>query len=463
MSVSAADSDAVFKARMKECHLGSYVEKFAELGWLSYSAFAFATTALDKPDTATFNKEVLEQLFGEATHALAPKVRKLFLESWAIATEDMKTATRPTDAPRPPMHREDRRLGTKRVKDKVSEVFEMVGEDAPSTSLIDVCYDILQHEAVVHVRWELCTSARQELRNPKLREDPGLILDGEGVFRKHKPDGPRADLSEDLRWADAMQRRGCALDIAGLLDFTIHQKWVKIMRIARNEPPHAGYRRVSWEQLLDADVALFDFIEINCPDGPRTKPGEQVSDFQKQFVRGMTDRKVERHLEQRQGNSSQDSGSASAASALAPVHSPGGGGRDRASGGGGGGGDAAEIARLNRKLENKEKENANLKRKLGSDGPGGGRDRGGRARNRAPTGAPPGPKTKSKAIPEKRLRREKSDQGSRICFAFNSEAGCTKCGPGQACNFGLHICLLCGPDVAHSCASMACPKRSLWL
>ena len=56
MSVSASESSAVFTARMKEHGLGEYVAKFEEFGWLSYSNFAFSTSALEKPDTAIFDK-----------------------------------------------------------------------------------------------------------------------------------------------------------------------------------------------------------------------------------------------------------------------------------------------------------------------------------------------------------------------------------------------------------------------
>ena len=368
MALSAADSSAVFSARMKEAQLGAYIAKFEEMGWLSYSSFAFATSSLEKPSEEKFDEQVLKTLFGQAVHPLASKVRKLFLEYWAIATEEMKNVTRPSEAVRLPMHPEDRRIGIARVRAKVDPVFKMIGDDEPSTHLINDCFAILQHEATVHVRWETCTSKRQELRDPKQRVDPGLVLHEGGIFKPAKQDVPSTDLSEMGRWIDAMSRRGCALDIAGLLEYDLHARWIKMLRAAYNESAHRGYQRVTWEQLLEADVALFEFIEEKAEHGPRCRPGEQVTEFQKWWVKGLESRQVERHLEQRQAPSGSaghhsDGPSAALASASRPAA--------RAS--------ESEVGKLQRKLENKERENANLKRKLNADGGGAAGQRGNRA------------------------------------------------------------------------------------
>ena len=452
LALSASESKSVFSRRLVEYELESVAAVFEQKGWTTYSDFAFCTSSFREPDTTVFDEQVLKVLFGgTAVHPLAGRVRKLFLESWAIATEEMKNVTRPVDGPRPPMHPEDRRLGTERVRKLVQPVFEMIGEDEPATCLIDACFSILQRDVARYIRWEECISRRAQTRDPSWHEDPSLQLMEGGIFKAVRPTSPTADVSEDLRWLDAMQRRGCALDIAGVLDFHVHARWIAVLRKAYNAQPEPGYRRVSWAQLLQADRALWDYIEDNCPRGPRKRPGETITEFQRFFAEGITARRVERILDQREAGSSGTGGARSsglsAASASATQAPP----------------PPQDVGSLKRKLENVQKELANTKKKVQSMKGGANPDRGGVQPNGRPRNERKGDgKGGDRTLPAKHLRRPGSDARKRICFPFNSANGCSKCGPGEECSLGLHVCLLCAPDVAHSAADPVCPKCRTW-
>ena len=62
------------------------------------------------------------------------------------------------------------------------------------------------------------------------------------------------------------------------------------------EKPPAGYRKVSWAQLLEADKALWRYVQGRCPDGTKCKPGERTTEFQKHWLTGMYDQDVRLHL-----------------------------------------------------------------------------------------------------------------------------------------------------------------------
>ena len=62
-----------------------------------------------------------------------------------------------------------------------------------------------------------------------------------------------ADVTTELQWQWAMQRRGIALDQCGLIAWDTYQKWLQqLLGLDSKEVP-AGYVRVQMEQLIAAD------------------------------------------------------------------------------------------------------------------------------------------------------------------------------------------------------------------
>ena len=339
-----------------------------------------------------------------------------------------------------------------RVPKKVESQFEMQGDIEPSRALIQEAFEILQREAVTHIAWERCSSRRAEVRGPRSKVDPGLQLTSDGIFKQAEKVGPTADVSGELRWEDAMRRRGLAMDIAGLMDYEVHTQWLNKLRAAISEPAEHGYKRVSWSQVLQADLTLFDVVDSLCTKTTRQVAGERITEFQRNFVIAMTSRKVERALEQREGTSLPAAASPASASIVAHTAPQPAARLDR-------GGQQHDEGRLQRQLQAAREENQGLKRKLqnmkdsdGDRGKGGGK-RGGARGARGDRG-----KGDKKDLPPNALRRASADDGSRICWNFNRQS-CNKCQPGQACNLGKHVCLVCAPDATHACHDATCPKK----
>eukprot|EP00971_Amphidinium_carterae_P332095 6466069-Amphidinium_carterae.1 len=85
-----------------------------------------------------------------------------------------------------------------------------------------------------------------------------------------------ADLSDGLRIAQALRRRGIAMCIADMLDYNLHEKLIKhyTETVLRTPPP--GYASVGWGQVEQADMELWRLLtdDTKCmvkrdPEGAR--------------------------------------------------------------------------------------------------------------------------------------------------------------------------------------------------
>ena len=98
--MAAVDSTDVFMARLEELGLESVKQKVKDLGWTGFGDFAFATTGFKEPEPEVFAKEVLVLLLGDAAHSLAPRVRRLFMQAYAVTQQDLQRFTEPSTAPK---------------------------------------------------------------------------------------------------------------------------------------------------------------------------------------------------------------------------------------------------------------------------------------------------------------------------------------------------------------------------
>ena len=100
--MAAVDSTVVFSARIDELGLNAIKDKFTANGWSTFADFAFATSSFKEPDPELFAKEVLVPLLDSATNSLAPRVRRLFMQAYAVTQGEFSRFTEPSTAPKPP-------------------------------------------------------------------------------------------------------------------------------------------------------------------------------------------------------------------------------------------------------------------------------------------------------------------------------------------------------------------------
>ena len=102
--MSAVDSSVVFAAKIDELGLSSLKDKFVSQNWNSFAKFAFATSSFKEPDAEVFQKQVLDVLLPSDDQSLAPVVRRLYMQSYAIAAADMAQYTSPSAEPKLTFH-----------------------------------------------------------------------------------------------------------------------------------------------------------------------------------------------------------------------------------------------------------------------------------------------------------------------------------------------------------------------
>ena len=143
-----------------------------------------------------------------------------------------------------------------------------MGPNHPSQALIDRHLTILVKGAVRYPSWDKCTSQHQELLDePEIK---GLRIDPvSGALMQDVVPDKLTDLSSELLWDFALRRRACAGDISGLIGFEAMNTWHEDLKAHLLETPPPGFRKVSWSQLLNADKALWHYVQERCPEGTR--------------------------------------------------------------------------------------------------------------------------------------------------------------------------------------------------
>ena len=109
------------------------------------------------------------------------------------------------------------------------------------------------------------------------------------------------------------------MDIAGLCSFEGHQLWHEALRTAWLTPPPPGYRPVSWQQLENADRALFVYVAKKCSSGTGTRPSEAKTQFELAWIEGIFVHEVRYLLTPLQGSSDRPALGPSSSSPAASV------------------------------------------------------------------------------------------------------------------------------------------------
>ena len=427
--MSAADSQAVFLARMTELGLIDLKPIFVANGWMTFNDFAFSCSDPTGKDTEIFKKEVLDVLItGEATKPLVPRVRRLYTQSYVIGAAEMERFGNPSAVDeKVAMHPADRTTRTEAIRAKLTG-FTLSGPSVPSFALIDRFATIMAKGAVRYVPWEKCTSREQELiEQPEVK---GLRLNEKGMLVQDIAPDPNTSLSGELLWEYALRRRAIAGEIAGLIQFDTTNLWHDILKSALLSTPPPGHRAVTYAQLRAADLKVFSLVSEECNDGTICKPGETTSEFEKAFKKMIYDIGVRMLLQPLPGSStpSPSGGTARAAPPIDDAEPP-----------------SAKMRKLENRLRNTEEQLRAARRRLESaaDAKGSGKQRRGKGDRKGDRGgsAPEGLRNKCTRLPS----------GEPICFSFNL-GGCNAAKPGQRCPRGWHVCAEPGCGGSHSLA-----------
>ena len=112
--------------------------------------------------------------------------------------------------------------------ERVQGAFDLEGEHDVSNAIIEKLIQMSEDNTVRYVALQDCTARVQEVLNE--RRDERVAQGLKGYFRTvSRPAGIEADTCSDLRLHQCLTRRGLALDMAGLMSFTVHEKLRKAL------------------------------------------------------------------------------------------------------------------------------------------------------------------------------------------------------------------------------------------
>ena len=129
------------------------------------------------------------------------------------------------------------------------------GEEEVAHDAYNLVYAMIQKDDLVWLSPEKFGTRRAELSAKKQGRE--LIVDGSGIAIKEKPTSVVCALASELDLVMALRRRALAFDLIGIASFNSINKYHQALAQRLQEAPPPGYAKVSMQQLIRADRAVF--------------------------------------------------------------------------------------------------------------------------------------------------------------------------------------------------------------
>ena len=357
--------------------------------------FAYSTPYVPgQSDDTQFVDRIIIPILGEQRDQHEFKLRRLLFESYAVATEEIRSKGGRTgvDPPRRMPDRErESRLETLRNRLPGLPSYNLY---EPANALVDMAADMLE-TGWKYIPWSKCMSKRHELQG--IRKMKEFKPDPTGTLKevvRMDMGSINVEMNSDLKIVQLLQRRGIALH-------RDHDKIVQLLveELQRDQP--TGYSPLSIEQLQRADREIWSLI------GKETAKTGIQQDFEGKFPAGLAVQTVINHPTVRM--------------LLLPLPSLPGPSRPAS---------ATETT----KSEHDKPQTPAPKQ----------------SRKRARPTQPKPMARKEMRAPSSLGGMAVTPEGSRICFGFN-DGSCQAKGPG--CGRGKHVCTKCyGPHPSTQCS-----------
>ena len=237
-------------------------------GWDTMGSFAFSCSfAPGNSDDSVFIQEVVVPLLGDADHTLKPQLRRLFFESYTQAALDVQRRAAPSDeAEKPKRLPAPERLARLRLlKTRLRGL--VIEEDLePSNALIDKFNEIKEDGTLRFVPWDELTRRDDEIKSIKKIKTWQSDSEGRLKFSEETKEDA-ADTNSDLKLKAALQRRGLAMEVAQLLSYETHDRYVNWLfkELTRNQP--IGFHQVNIQQIHTVDQEVFTKLAELTRDG----------------------------------------------------------------------------------------------------------------------------------------------------------------------------------------------------
>lgn len=416
MASASLESTAVFESRALAMGLSSVeIGNLVSNGWGSFATFAFAANFVPGSANDSEFVQLCATVCGAdpAPPARIPLIRRLYFEAYTLAAADLRQRVDGShgDAPRK-LAAPERAL---RYREQQLRLPGLVLRDNLDVShqLLDQVMMMQEDDVLRYVELSSCTKREQELRGVK--SEDVLKRAADGSLRLGQVSSPlTTDVTTDLLFKYALMRRALAFDQARILSFSSLEKWSeKLLRAFMTEQP-AGYARVSFDQCVRADRALF------CRMQELTRGGIRMD------LQGVLP--CEAALKEASGDTD-------VMFLLLPLPS---GGHAQAGPSSGATGTVAPVSK--RALKKQRQATAAAKEASASSGAAAGAKGPGKGKSKKGAGIPA----------EMVGQNHRNAQNENICFSYNMACGCTGATKGQRCRSGWHVCCRPGCTADHS-------------
>ena len=267
------DSEAAFRQRCNE--LSTATLNLSDLlraqNIASFSELAFACGAPNKAPTDDEFRAFTTSILGAGFTAGQQSIlRRIHFEAATFVLSQLKSSVMgdaADGAKKLPFAEKQARY--EKVKQKIPG-FLVQGETEPSHALLEKCQLMYDTGAVVWISPSLCTKREAEVQAaPK---DSQQVLRIEAQTLKVNTEGPKvadADHGSEIKLQWCLQRRGVAFEMCELVSWEVSQRWLATLFAAYSTDPPPGFARVTLQQLVAADKAMWT---ISARDIASVKP-----------------------------------------------------------------------------------------------------------------------------------------------------------------------------------------------
>ena len=267
---SIVDSEAQFDLRLEQVNVPEPVRVAVKnAGIHTIASLAYALGQPGQP--------INEEAFALWVRRLEPTVtvgglaalKRLLFESQTqlLATlKDQITNPEAVSARKVPQAERESRLAN--LRRRLTGVL-IEGHSEPSHHLLDLATQMYDQNVLKWIPLEKCYSRLTELTNSGKNQSKLLEIESSKIVVKDKETDFEASVQSSYQALESLKRRGLALDFAGIMTFTKHDKYVQMLFAHLNRDPPVGYNRCSVSQIIAADKAAWALlIEQNTKPRP---------------------------------------------------------------------------------------------------------------------------------------------------------------------------------------------------
>ena len=145
----------------------------------------------------------------------------------------------------------------------------------PAFCVYDSVTTQIEQGSLKYIHPSKVPTRQQELSQAKPAKELTLDASGNGLAIHDKPSKVQAQLGTEMT---ALQRRGLAYDLIGVLSFRVHERWLQKAFAHMSNPAPPGYNRPTLQQVLRADRALWLELASRQPTLTRSAANAPVTD-----------------------------------------------------------------------------------------------------------------------------------------------------------------------------------------